>query len=57
MQLKRNVASVMPGKRCLLDTNALISLLQRNRELMALINSADWLDVSVNNVLLGFDGF
>ena len=28
MQLKRNAVSVMPGKRYLLDTNALIALLQ-----------------------------
>lgn len=48
----------MPGKRYLLDTNALIALLQGNRELMALTQSADWLGVSVINVLefLGFDG-
>ena len=42
----------------LLDTNALIALLQGNRELMTLTQSADWLGVSVINVLefLGFDG-
>ena len=58
MQLKRNAVSAMPGKRYLLDTNALIALLQGNRELMALTRSADWLGVSVINVLefLGFDG-
>ncbi len=58
MQLKRNAVSVMPGKRYLLDTNALIALLQGNRVLMALTQSADWLGVSVINVLefLGFDG-
>lgn len=48
----------MPGKRYLLDTNALIALLQGNRELMALTQSADWLGISVINALefLGFDG-
>lgn len=48
----------MPGKRYLLDTNALIALLQGNRELIALTQSADWLGISVINVLefLGFDG-
>ena len=58
MQLKRNAVSAMPGKRYLLDTNALIALLQGNRELMALTRSADWLGVSVINILefLGFDG-
>ena len=58
MQLKRSADSVMPGKRYLLDTNALIALLQGNRELVALTQSADWLGVSVINVLefLGFDG-
>jgi tRNA(fMet)-specific endonuclease VapC len=58
MQLKRNAVSAMPGKRYLLDTNALIALLQGNRELMTLTRSADWLGVSVINVLefLGFDG-
>lgn len=58
MQLTRSAVSVMPGKRYLLDTNALIALLQGNRELMALTHSADWLGVSVINVLefLGFDG-
>jgi tRNA(fMet)-specific endonuclease VapC len=48
----------MPGNRFLLDTNALIALLQGNRELVALTQAADWLGVSVINVLefLGFDG-
>ena len=48
----------MPGKRYLLDTNALIALLEGSRELVALTRSADWLGVSVINVLefLGFDG-
>lgn len=48
----------MPGNRYLLDTNALIALLQGNRELVGLTQAADWLGVSVINVLefLGFDG-
>lgn len=47
----------MSGKRYLLDTNALIALLQGNRELVAICQSADWLGTSVVNVLefLAFD--
>jgi tRNA(fMet)-specific endonuclease VapC len=50
--------SAMPGKRYLLDTNALVALLQGNAELLALTRSAEWLGVSVINVLefTGFDG-
>ena len=32
MQLKRNAVNVMPGKRYLLDTNALIALPQGKQE-------------------------
>lgn len=48
----------MPGKRYLLDTNALVALLQGNQELLDVCESADWLGVSVINVLefLGFEG-
>ena len=48
----------MAGNRYLLDTNALVALLQGHAGLMALADSADWLGVSVINVLefLGFDG-
>jgi tRNA(fMet)-specific endonuclease VapC len=53
----------MPGnpggaKRYLLDTNALVALLQGHEELLSTVESADWLGVSVINVLefLGFDG-
>jgi tRNA(fMet)-specific endonuclease VapC len=48
----------MPGKRYLLDTNALVALLQGHKGLIALIDQAQWLGVSVINVLefLGFDG-
>jgi tRNA(fMet)-specific endonuclease VapC len=58
MPLKRNAVSAMPGKRYLLDTNALVALLQGNHELVSLTQSADWLGTSVINVLefLGFDG-
>jgi len=49
---------VTPGKRYLLDTNALVSLLQGHDGLLALTRQAEWLGVSVINVLefLGFDG-
>ncbi len=58
MPLRPNACSAMPGKRYLFDTNALIALLQGNRELVALTQSAEWLGLSVINVLefLGFDG-
>ena len=48
----------MAGNRYLLDTNALVALLQGHVGLLALADSADWLGVSVINVLefLGFDG-
>ena len=47
-----------PGKRYLLDTNALVALLQGHDGLLALTGQAQWLGVSVINVLefLGFDG-
>lgn len=47
----------MPGNRYLLDTNALVALLQGHAGLLTLADSADWLGVSVINVLefLGFD--
>jgi predicted nucleic acid-binding protein len=42
----------------LLDTNALVALLQGHKELAALLSQAQWLGVSVINVLefLSFDG-
>lgn len=46
----------MLGKRYLLDTNALVALLQGNQELLALTQSAEWLGVSVINIL-EFSGF
>jgi len=49
---------VTPGKRYLLDTNALVALLQGHEGLLGLTEQAQWLGVSVINVLefLGFDG-
>ena len=48
----------MLGKRYLLDTNALVALLQGHEGLLSLTQQAQWLGVSVINVLefLGFDG-
>jgi tRNA(fMet)-specific endonuclease VapC len=48
----------MLGNRYLLDTNALVALLQGHQGLLALTDKAQWLGVSVINVLefLGFDG-
>jgi tRNA(fMet)-specific endonuclease VapC len=58
MPQPRNVGSVMLGKRYLLDTNALVALLQGHKGLLALVDQAQWLGVSVINVLefVGFDG-
>ncbi len=58
MQSRLNVPSAMLGKRYLLDTNALVALLEGHDALIALTRDADWLGVSVINVLefLGFDG-
>ncbi len=63
MPFRHNGRSAMLGnadgtKRYLLDTNALVALLQGHADLLATVESADWLGVSVINVLefLGFDG-
>ena len=58
MPLPINVRSAMPGKRYLLDTNALVALLQGHQGLIELTKEANWLGVSVVNVLefLGFEG-
>ena len=58
MHFKSSGCSVTPGKRYLLDTNALVALLQGHEGLLALAEQAQWLGVSVINVLefLGFDG-
>ena len=48
----------MPGERYLLDTNAVVALLQGHPGLLELTEKAQWLGVSVINILefLGFDG-
>lgn len=58
MHFKPSGCSVTPGKRYLLDTNALVALLQGHEGLLSLTEQAQWLGVSVINVLefLGFDG-
>lgn len=58
MHFKPSGCSVTPGKRYLLDTNALVALLQGHEGLLTLTEQAQWLGVSVINVLefLGFDG-
>jgi tRNA(fMet)-specific endonuclease VapC len=57
MPLQPSAGNAMPGNRYLLDTNALVALLQGHQGLLALTNKAQWLGVSVINVLefLGFD--
>ncbi len=51
MQSQRNANRVMPGKRLLLDTNALIALLKGNQSLVNLTSSAEWVGISVISVL------
>ena len=46
MRFKSNGCSVTPGKRYLLDTNALVALLQGHDRLLALNGQAQWLGVS-----------
>ena len=46
----------MPGKRLLLDTNAVVALLQGHTGLATLTDSADWLGISVITAL-EFSGF
>jgi len=48
----------MSGSRYLLDTNAIIALLQGNKQLLTLLNSANWVGVSVISKLefLSFSG-
>lgn len=48
----------MRGERYLLDTNALVALLQGHPGLLELTEKAQWLGVSVINILVfsGFDG-
>lgn len=48
----------MSGGRYLLDTNAIIALLQGNKQLLTLLNSANWIGASVISKLefLSFSG-
>ena len=46
----------MPGKRLLLDTNAVVALLQGHTGLATLTENADWLGISVITAL-EFSGF
>jgi len=48
----------MSGSRYLLDTNAIIALLQGDKQLLTLLNSANWIGVSVISKLefLSFSG-
>lgn len=46
----------MPGKRLLLDTNAVVALLQGHTGLVTLTDSAEWLGISVITAL-EFSGF
>ncbi len=46
----------MPGKRLLLDTNAVVALLQGHTGLAMLTDSAEWLGISVITAL-EFSGF
>ena len=51
MRSQRNANRVMPGKRFLLDTNALIALLKGNQSLVDLTSSAEWVGISVISIL------
>lgn len=48
----------MNGNRYLLDTNAIIALLQKDASLIKLLQSADWVGISVISQLefLAFSG-
>ncbi len=48
MRLRHKGRSVMHGDRYLLDTNAIVALLQGHKELLALTASAQWLGVSAD---------
>ena len=51
MLWQRNANRAMPGKRFLLDTNALIALLKGNQSLLDLTSSAEWVGISVISIL------
>ena len=48
----------MSGNRYLLDTNAMIALLQKNSNLVRLLQNADWIGISVISQIefLAFSG-
>ena len=48
----------MSGNRYLLDTNAIIALLQKNSNLVRLLQNADWIEISVISQIefLAFSG-
>ena len=48
----------MSGKHYLLDTNAIIALLQKNTSLIELLKNADWVGISIINQIefLAFSG-
>lgn len=48
----------MSGNRYLLDTNAIIALLQKNSNLVRLLQNADWIGISVISQIefLAFSG-
>ena len=56
MLLANNAPNAMPGKRLLLDTNAVVALLQGHTALATLTDSAEWLGISVITAL-EFSGF
>jgi tRNA(fMet)-specific endonuclease VapC len=41
----------MSGKRYLLDTNALVALIEGNLGLLSLVKNAEWIGVSIINVI------
>jgi tRNA(fMet)-specific endonuclease VapC len=58
MPLLRKERYEMSGKRYVLDTNAIVALLQGNAQLIQLIQNADWIGVSVISQIefLAFSG-
>lgn len=58
MQLRLNEHYEMSGNRYLLDTNAIVALLQGNPQLIQLLQSADWIGISVISQIefLAFSG-
>ncbi len=48
----------MSGKRYLLDTNAIIALLQGNQEVIQLLQDSEWIGISIISQLefLSFSG-